>query len=42
MGGIGCMRSDAPSRTQMLEKRMDMMQTMMQMAMDRMSAAPTK
>ena len=41
MGGMGGMKGDMAAHHQMMEKRMDMMQTMMQMMMDRLPAAPT-
>lgn len=42
MGGMapGAIPSDVTVRQQMLEKRMDMMQSMMQMMIDRMSVSP--
>lgn len=41
MGGTGA-KGNMASQHMMLEKRMDMMQSMMQMMMDRMPAAPAK
>ena len=38
----GGMPSDMATHHQMMEKRMEMMETMMQMMMDRLPAAPTK
>ena len=42
MKGMQGMTGDMGARHQMMEKRMDMMQTMMKMMMDRMQAAPAK
>ncbi len=42
MQGMGGMPSDMASRQLMLDKRMDMMQSMMQMMIDRIDAAPSK
>ena len=42
MKGMQGMTGDMGARHQMMEKRMEMMQTMMKMMMDRMPAAPTK
>jgi len=36
------MKGDMTARHQMMERRMDMMQSMMQMMMDRLPAVPTK
>ncbi len=41
-GGKASMQGDAPARMQMMEKRMEVMQSMMQMMMDRLAAAPAK
>jgi hypothetical protein len=40
MGGMGMMGGDPAQRQQMMDKRIDMMQSMMQMMMDRMEPAP--
>ena len=42
MGGMGGMGGDMAARHQTMEKRMEMMQTMMKMMMDRIPAAPMK
>ena len=42
MKGMPGMTGDMGARHQMMEKRMEMMQTMMKMMMDRLPAAPTK
>jgi len=42
MKGMSGMSGDAGAGHQMMEKRMEMMQTMMKMMMDRMPAAPGK
>ena len=48
MGGMGAMQGGKPmpgdmnQRQQMMEKRIDMMQSMMQMMVDRMPATPAK
>ena len=42
MKGMPGMTGDMGARHQMMEKRMEMMQTMMKMMMDRMPAAPAK
>lgn len=41
-GGMGEMKSDAGANHQMMEKRMEMMEAMMQMMMDRLPATPEK
>jgi len=41
-GGMGDMKGDTAACHQMMEKRMKMMQAMMQMMMDRLSTPPTK
>ena len=41
-GGMAGMKGDASARHQMMEKRMEMMEAMMQMTMDRLPAAPIK
>lgn len=41
-GGMGKMSMDMMSKHQLMEKRMDMMQSMMQMMMDRMALSATK
>lgn len=42
MTGMAGMTGDMGARHQMMEKRMDMMQAMMKMMMDRMPSAPAK
>ena len=42
MGGMHGMSDDIGARHQMMEKRMEMMQTMMKMMMDRMPPVPAK
>jgi hypothetical protein len=41
-GGMGEMKSDVGSNHQVMEKRMEMMEAMMQMMMDRLPATPEK
>ena len=41
-GDMGGMKEGLPARHQMMEKRVEMMQSMMQMMMDRLPAAPAK
>ena len=42
MGGMGGMQGDMAAHHQMMDKRMEMMQAMMQMMMNRLPAAPAK
>ena len=41
-GGMGGMKADQAMRQPMMEKRMDKLQSMMQMRIDRMPDAPAK